>query len=559
MRSMWTRVLAAAAAVALAALPLAAAGQSAVLLPNGKQQFLDANGNPLAGGNVGFYVPPGTLTPKTTWQDAARVTPNVNPVPLDSAGEALIYGTGSYRQIVKDAIGNVVWDAQTAGLGGSTYGGVSTGSANAQVLAASNFSGQDGQQVSFIAGFTNTGAMTLNAGLGAFPLYVPSSAGPVPMSGGEVVAGNTIIASWSAVNNRFSLFSTQSQAQPLIGMQVWANVNISAQASAGALTITLTAGNGTTISQTNPLYLPFYSNVLKDGKNELDKLTSPLSLTISSGSTLGAVNATPFGIEVAIVRDGAGVFHLAVYNASATTTAGAISRTDTAPLTMNAVGAVTAEGGSGAADNGLTVYSDFTSAASAYSVIGYLRWTSGLPTAGTWTAGPDVVQSIPATMTQPLKLVEKTFAAVTSTTSGAGVIPEDDTIPQIGEGFVIIGTPFTPQASTDIICVTTELFVSNSAAGTNAGTVLAMYWNSGPNASQVAQFGPVTAGGAYTGEISGCILAGTTTPIVVEVHGGNANAANILTVNGKTGARLYGGATLSRLYLEEYSTGSGEW
>ena len=39
--------------------------QSATLLPNGMQQFVDGNGVPLAGGSVAFYVP-NTLTQKTT-------------------------------------------------------------------------------------------------------------------------------------------------------------------------------------------------------------------------------------------------------------------------------------------------------------------------------------------------------------------------------------------------------------------------------------------------------------------------------------------------------------
>ena len=87
------------------------------LLPNGKQQFIDINGNPLVGGTVGMYIP-NTLIFKNTWQDAAQMTLNTNPIILDSRGQALIYGTGTYRQIVKDAQGNLIWDEPTSGLGG---------------------------------------------------------------------------------------------------------------------------------------------------------------------------------------------------------------------------------------------------------------------------------------------------------------------------------------------------------------------------------------------------------------------------------------------------------
>lgn len=82
------------------------------ILPKGRTQFADANGAPLAGGSVAFYVP-GTTTPKDTWQDSGQATLNTNPVALDSAGSATIYGSGAYRQVVKDAAGNTIYDQVT--------------------------------------------------------------------------------------------------------------------------------------------------------------------------------------------------------------------------------------------------------------------------------------------------------------------------------------------------------------------------------------------------------------------------------------------------------------
>ena len=80
------------------------------LLPNGKQQFIDINGKPLVGGQV-FHYEVGTLTPKTTYQDAGQTIPNTNPVVLDARGQASIYGTGAYRQILKDVVSVTIWDA----------------------------------------------------------------------------------------------------------------------------------------------------------------------------------------------------------------------------------------------------------------------------------------------------------------------------------------------------------------------------------------------------------------------------------------------------------------
>lgn len=79
-------------------------------LMNGKQQFLDGNGTPLASGSVAFYEP-GTTTPINTWSNQNLTTLNSNPVILDANGEAVIWGADGeiYQQVVSDSSGNVVW------------------------------------------------------------------------------------------------------------------------------------------------------------------------------------------------------------------------------------------------------------------------------------------------------------------------------------------------------------------------------------------------------------------------------------------------------------------
>ena len=84
---------------------------SYAILPNGKQQFIDSNGNPLAGGKVYYYIP-STTTFKNTYQDDAGSSLNTNPVVLDASGQCIAYGTGSYRQQVFDVNGNLIWDQQ---------------------------------------------------------------------------------------------------------------------------------------------------------------------------------------------------------------------------------------------------------------------------------------------------------------------------------------------------------------------------------------------------------------------------------------------------------------
>jgi hypothetical protein len=104
----------ASAMMALVLVPGQARAQTALLLPNAQQQFIDYNGAPLAGGWVYMYVP-GTTTPSLTWQDINLTVPNTNPIHLDSAGYARIWGQGAaYRQVVTRADSTLVWDQVTS-------------------------------------------------------------------------------------------------------------------------------------------------------------------------------------------------------------------------------------------------------------------------------------------------------------------------------------------------------------------------------------------------------------------------------------------------------------
>jgi len=79
------------------------------LTPTPKQQFLDANGNPLSGGKVYSYAA-GTTSPLVTYTDESGTTPNTNPVILDSRGEAEIWlGVASYKLKLTTSTDVEIW------------------------------------------------------------------------------------------------------------------------------------------------------------------------------------------------------------------------------------------------------------------------------------------------------------------------------------------------------------------------------------------------------------------------------------------------------------------
>jgi hypothetical protein len=334
--------------LALASVPAIAAS----LLPNGEQVFLDNNGSPLAGGSVYFYVP-GTLTPKDTWVNSGQTVLNTNPVVLDSAGRAIIYGSGSYRQILKDSLGNTIWDQLTsdpAGAAAISWGGTSTGSANAQVVSTSGFSGADGQQICWIAGFSNTSSMTLQpSNSSAIPVRRDTPGGPLLLAGGEVVLGNVACAiydlslgAFHLVDNPQYFFGTltaiASSTTTDLGTIPSHNVSIT-----GTTAIT---SFGSSANSAYPLYFITFTGALTLTHNATSLiLPGGANITTAAGDTavaryLGSGNWRVISYTAAAVSPGSGLKNIQVF------TSGSGTYTPTAGATR-AIVFVTGGGGGG--------------------------------------------------------------------------------------------------------------------------------------------------------------------------------------------------------------------
>lgn len=281
---------------------------AATLLPPGQQTFTDANGKPLAGGSITFYVP-NTTTAKPTYKDAAQTVLNTNPVILDAAGRATIYGTGAYRQVLKDAGGNLIWDQLTADTSSSqiAWGGTSTGTANAQVVSATNFTSADGQIVGFIAGFTNTGQLSVSAnGSGPIPVLADTQSGSVNLSGEEVQAGAAVLLVYDANRGAFHLIGGNGssgagfgalQNLPAANVVDLGLVNTHNVGVTGSATIT---SFGSSASFTSPVYRVFIGgpSVILAGGN----IAVPQGVLYLSG-----------GAQLIVVYDADGIWRIVSY------------------------------------------------------------------------------------------------------------------------------------------------------------------------------------------------------------------------------------------------------
>jgi hypothetical protein len=151
--------------------------------------------------------------------------------------------------------------------------------------------------------------------------------------------------------------------------------NISASVSSNALTVTL-----------NPCTLNFRSSTLTSGAFLTRSVPTAITLTVSSGSTLGTTSAVESKLAIVAI-DNAGTVELAVVN-----------YTSYGNLNEGLLISTTAEGGSGGADSGSVFYSTTARTSVPFRVIGYVISTQA--TAGTWATAPSNLSG--NSVTEPL-------------------------------------------------------------------------------------------------------------------------------------------------------------
>jgi hypothetical protein len=305
----------------------------ASLTPTPKQQIYGSDGNPLVGGKIYTYAA-GTTTPLATYTDAGAGTANTNPIILNSLGQANI------------------WLAPSSSYKFSVYT-----SADVLLYTVDNIAAPIDylSLVTTLASPPPIGSTAPNTG--AFTTLAATTATITTVNAATVTATGTVTTETLTFEGGGSLTKVpESAIQP-----------ITASVAANALTVTL-----------SPTTLDFRSATLGSGAVVSRVISAPVSVVVSSGSTLGTVSAIQSRIVV-LALDNAGTVELAVVNISGGTN-----------LTETNLISTTAEGGAGAADSASTVYSTTARSNLAYRVVGYIESTQG--TAGTWATAPSTIQ-----------------------------------------------------------------------------------------------------------------------------------------------------------------------
>lgn len=316
------------------------------------------------------------------------------------------------------------------------------------------------------------------------------------------------------------------------------NGDLTASVASSALTVAIKTTAGNDPSAADPVYVVFRNATLTSGTKGVLKLTAATSFTVSSGSTMGAANASPFRLWIVGFND-AGTFRLGAVNC--------VSGTDIFPLRDDALQSSTAEGGAGAADSAQVIYTGTAVTTKPLRLLGYMEWSTGLTTAGTWASAPTKIQpfyvgiNLPGTVVQTVS--QETGAVATGTTTMSNA----DTIPTSSQGDQYLTKAITPTATMNVLEVDAQVFGSISTANT---IIAALYQDSTAAALAAGVSAPTTSAAVTSVLMRHRLQAATVAATTFKVRAGDS-AAGTFTLNGAGGARLMGGVMFSRLTVSE--------
>ena len=210
------------------------------------------------------------------------------------------------------------------------------------------------------------------------------------------------------------------------------NGTITESNGSNAVTFSVKTLAGNDPSATDPVLVAFRNSTAGNGNYVYRTITSALSLTVSSGSTLGTSNGVPCRLWLVIFDDG-GTLRLGVINCK--------SGSNIYPLGQSPRVSSTAEGGAGAADSAHVFYTGTAVTTKAYTILGYVDYLSGLATAGSWNVSPDTIQlfgdgiPLPGAVVQSRTTTTTTTTAINSTTKAATSLA--DTITRVSAANIV--------------------------------------------------------------------------------------------------------------------------
>lgn len=421
----------------------------------------------------------------------------------------------------------------------------------------------------FVPANTNTGAVTLNVnGLGAIAV---TKQGALALSAGDIVSGAAAELLYDGTQFQLlnpavqtdSLFAIADQADntkklafqastistgqtrtrtvydksgyETVANDIWGlhNVSLGASVAGNNLTLSLLTNAGATPSASDPAIVGFRNSTATNGTPAIIAVTAATTLTITAGSTLGCANGEIARIWVCAINNG-GTVELACYRAWNGTGWRAFNEQ---------ILSTTAEG-TGTADSAQVLYSANARVGVAMRYLGYVEIQYGT---AAWSNAPTFVQTNHSRMPLPGTVVQRQYLSDGAYATGVSSIPNDDSIPQIGEGTQFLSLAITPSSSFNVIAAETRGLFTTNAAGEY---VTAALFN-GATDALAASVSSQNGADPQMQTLYNQRIGGTTSPVTYTVRAGTASGGNATYFNGWSAGRQRGGVMNSYLRLDE--------
>jgi len=311
------------------------------------------------------------------------------------------------------------------------------------------------------------------------------------------------------------------------------NFSLAASVGSNALTIAIKGKDGNDPSSTNSCEIAFRNSTAANGTYTVETITTAKSIVLSSGSTLGVTASESIRMYVYAIRDGSndvelGICRQAIFDESKIHTS-------------------TAEGGSGAADSNIVLYTTATQTNKPIRLIGVLEITSS-GTAGQWDAAPTSLAVWVPGMRKTGDRVQLALKADTTTATGTTTIPRDNTIPQKTEGDEYMQQGITPTSSINLLHITLNVQLNSSPWGNYLTACL--FQDTTANALAVTGIRDGDGNMPKAITLFYSMIADTTSTTTFKFRGG-ADGGGTTSFNGLGGTRVWGAAQVSTLLIEE--------
>jgi hypothetical protein len=561
-----------------------------------KQTFFDANSNELSGGKL-FIYQANTTTKVTTFAETDGLAANSNPIVLNSRGEVpnglYVAGGIQYKLVLApstdtDPPTSPIWtrddlnplgyvsptalsEWQSSGST-ATQTGVNTftvtGDARgvfqvgrrvrAVITAAPQLTHGTISVSSFGAGVTTVTlsplTTNLDAGLtGTIPdvglLSATEPSVPVLTDAVWQLADNldrtkkyqkelsTITTGQTRTRTAYDKNGYETVANDIWGLH---NVALGASVAGNNLTLSLLTNAGATPSASDPAFVGFRSASSPSGAPSIIAVTGATTFTITAGSTLGFTNGEAGRIWVCAINN-AGTVELAAFRAWRRI-AGPPEQTGWYAFNEQIL-STTAEG-TGTADSAQVLYSGTARVGVAMRYLGYVEIVYGT---AAWSNAPTFVQTNHSRMPLPGDVVQRQYLSDGAYVGVAASIPNDDSIPQSGEGTQYLSLAISPTSALNAIAVDTRgLFTTNAA-----GEYLTMALFNGATDSIACSVSSQNGADPQMQTLFNQRIGGTTSAITYTVRAGTASVANATYFNGWGAARQRGGVMNSYIRLDE--------